>query len=210
MSKFKNRYVDKNRTTYVFSAKELLEMFNELGASIDIEQSVVQIAFKIRLTSGEELKLGAARSYKKLLNTFNEMHDMKIDVNRCFRKGTTFTVAFFEEPSFKSAQQEEKQPEQEIDNGTTSKQEAEPEIIRTGAEEDSAGREEENEEPPTELIGEEVDENAPNWKSLSTPTFGKKKLAKLAADEYGIELDQKMKYQEMVEDFKYKYNNREA
>lgn len=216
--------------TYTKTSKELLELLNELGADINIEQSVTNLAFKIKLNSGETLKLGAAGSYRKLLNTFNEMNGIGIDINHCMRLGTTYSVAFFDHPNFKEDEQPINEQEETID-GTTNGTQSSSETVQTGAEEDSSRGTEEQEVgesgvdsdvgltlsgkmSPEDVIQavveapepeEVVDENIPNWKSLSTPTYGKKKLAKLALDEYNIELDSTRKYAEMVQDFKDKY-----
>lgn len=225
MSTFKARYRMDTKSLLTKSTKEFFELVNELGGDVDIAVSGFSLANKVKLNSGEVFNIGTAQGYKKLLQAFNDLYDLNLDVNNCTKMGTTINVRFSEHPT-----QLIKETEQEKDkDGTTNEQKASTETIQARDEEvsdEGSEREEIQEEPEitpeqevqiqereAELLEEEEEiveigsTDEPDWKRISTPTFGKKKLVVLA-ETFGITLDSSMKYKDMVEDFKTQYKEK--
>lgn len=203
MTTYASKYKAQSKTIFLKSRRELLECINELGGDLDLSTLTSGLSSKIKRENGDAIFVGAF-NLRKLLMTLNEIFDVKIDVNGTTQMGSLVTLKFLEDPTFNSPVEEES-PEPEVEPEEEQEEVVEPEQSSEAPdevlEETQASALPEVDKPPAGklTLPEGVDE--PNWKALSVPTFGKKKLATLA-DGYGFKLNSKSKYQDMVASFK--------
>lgn len=207
MLDFKKQYNYKLNCITLDGFYKFCQFVNYCGGDIDVDRCTSGLSYTITLKDGESYRAGGFSGVYQLFEKINELYDLKINLQRSSRVGHVFNVHFEETPTFVE------QPTQIVEEPTVDVPEpfVEPELVEISTEDgghfvDLSGAvlepvPEENIEPKFEPKPE------PDWKELRTVNgWTKDKLDNYAKEEYNIELDKRVKYTAMINDFKAQYN----
>lgn len=178
--KLRNRIENKVNPLVIQGGNELLSYLSLLSkGDIVVDQSIASNIYRLGLKNGDKVAAGAGYSIKKLLLAFNDLYGETFDVINSRKVGYTSYYLFLLEPDQTHLLPVKEEPTVEITEVITE------EIISTKVE-----------EPLSERYVEE-----PEWDKMVPVKYSKKALKEYAA-EFGIELDIKPKYKELVAKFK--------
>lgn len=232
MDNYYRKYNKQQKRILFGSLYELYNFVNWLGGDLDIPKcGRNSVRYTIATHSGhKDLYAGGFSNAKKLFETFNELYDLNIDVMKSGRSQSLFRVVFNETPN-KLIKEEEANTEEKIDGEVTEygKEETQQE---DSTEDHSAGTEQVSSEPDQKEQPEEPDEigvsedssdergmgrlgsigspgspEEPDWDKICLPRWSKKKVKELAKD-LDLEVDSKLKFQDMVNDLKQKFEDK--
>lgn len=226
---FLNRKYNKHSKKLVTqSFKEILRVFEGLGADIDIGRSsnVLGFMYKIYNKGGDVVLKKNIYNFREMLEVLGRLYPIKVVPNSSHKLGSVYSICFNTDISALLIKEVANEPQgsQEEENcsyrtSEVSEKSDQEDQTETGNESGAPDMGSTIQESPTGLDLEQVVEpeptpetmeelGEPNWVSLSSPTFGKKNLVSLA-EKHGIILDPKMKYQDLVTEFSTKFEQKD-
>lgn len=184
---------------FVDNFRELLQAFNVLGADIEIEKCRNDITLRLKFAGIDALQnAGTLFDSRKMFLLVQQHYNLPIDVVNSGRvSGSSFQIKLTKKLSTDQLK---------ALKGESNQEEPKPVVEEVPVEEPVETLEDVQEE--VELVVEEEEETSPapsdeepegiNWTAMKSPTFGKNKLLAVA-ESLGLEVDRKMKYNEIYE-----------
>lgn len=230
MSNMSSKYNKDSNTILLGNTNQFYTFINEIGGDIDMKAYKPLLSMWSYRENGDKIELIQKRDTPSTLAKFNEWYNLDLNLEECKRIGGAFYLAFNSVPDLQDTPEEESEEsffssvaeaiQETAENvassiadsaAVVSEQVSETIEDVTDKVEDVVEKAAELTEDVVEKVTDVVDDvvdtisevEVPNWKKLSSPTTGKKKL-KEAAEEAGIELKDG-KYKDMVAEFKEKF-----